>query len=95
MHALLPNPLLVEAAPETDRERLSRQSWFGAGATVGIVGVDAGINPLEIVDFLVGLFGWDLLDDDDRAKEAPLQAPADAVRARLPAALKESPQKEE
>ena len=96
MHALLPNPLLVEARAETPTERLSRQSWVGGSATVGIIGVDAGINPLEIVDFLVGLFGWDLLEDDDRAIEPPLEAPVEAIRARVPpGAVRMDPEKEE
>ncbi|MCB9898019.1 MAG: hypothetical protein H6825_08450 [Planctomycetes bacterium] len=37
---------------------------FGAGAMVGLVGFDVGVDPLEIVDFVVGIFTFDLMDDD-------------------------------
>ncbi len=37
---------------------------FGAGAQVALIGVDLGIDPLELADFFGGIFGFDLLEDD-------------------------------
>ena len=65
-HLLLRDPLLEPPPPETRAERLSRWSWFGGSATAGFVTIDAGVNPLEFVDFLLGWFGVDLLGDDKR-----------------------------
>ncbi|MBS3763968.1 MAG: hypothetical protein ACLFWL_13670 [Candidatus Brocadiia bacterium] len=40
-----------------------------AGATLGIVSARAGINPLEIVDFLLGFVGLDIARDDEPRKK--------------------------
>lgn len=37
---------------------------IGVGAQLLLVGVDAGVDPLEVVDFVLGLFFIDLRDDD-------------------------------
>lgn len=37
---------------------------FGLGGQLGLIGFDVGIDPLEIVDLVVGVFTFDLLDDD-------------------------------
>ncbi len=37
---------------------------FGLGFQLLIIGVDVGVDPLEIVDFAVGLFTFDIQDDD-------------------------------
>lgn len=37
---------------------------FGLGLQLLIIGVDVGVDPLEIVDFVVGLFTFDIQDDD-------------------------------
>ncbi len=37
---------------------------IGAGAQVALVGFDLGIEPLELVDFVVGFVGIDLREDD-------------------------------
>jgi hypothetical protein len=39
-------------------------SEIGAGFQLGVVGVDAGIDPLEILDLLAGVFGADVKEDD-------------------------------
>ena len=65
LHRFIPNPLLAEP-PETTAERWSRRSWLAAGGTLGVVQADAGVNPLEILDLLAGLAGFDPLGDDGR-----------------------------
>lgn len=37
---------------------------FGLGAQLGIVGFDFGFDPVEVADFLTGIFTIDLRDDD-------------------------------
>lgn len=37
---------------------------FGAGVQAGIIGLDVGLDPLEIVDFIAGIFFMDIIDDD-------------------------------
>jgi len=64
LHRWLPNPLLEPPPEETPAARWSRRSWVAASGTLGFLHLDFGVNPLEIVDFLTGLFGWDLLEDD-------------------------------
>lgn len=42
------------------------QFWnLEAGVMVVAVGVEAGVNPAELVDFLLGLFGLDIAGDDE------------------------------
>lgn len=41
-----------------------RHGWLGVSGTAAVVQFDLGINPVECVDFLTGLVGWDLLEDD-------------------------------
>ncbi len=63
---LNPNPRLVEARADDARvyeSPLSRHGRFGLSLTLGLVRVDAGVNPLELVDFLLGWFGLDLPGD--------------------------------
>jgi len=38
---------------------------------LGAVGVRAGINPLEILDFLLGFFGFDIAHDDQPLPLSP------------------------
>jgi hypothetical protein len=71
LHRWLPNPLLGDPPPESAAERWSRRSWLAASGTLGVVQLDAGVNPLEILDFLAGLVGADLLRDDARGAETP------------------------
>lgn len=77
LHRWLPNPLLGDPPEETPAETWSRRSWFGVSGTVAVLSVDAGVNPLEIVDLLTGLVGWDLLGDDDRTARSAPSATAD------------------
>ncbi|MCB9898361.1 MAG: hypothetical protein H6825_10190 [Planctomycetes bacterium] len=37
---------------------------FGLGAQLAIIGFDVGVDPLEIVDFVVGIFTFDIIGDD-------------------------------
>jgi hypothetical protein len=44
---------------------LIREKFFiEVGATLGAIGFDVGFNPVELVDFLLGLFGIDITRDD-------------------------------
>lgn len=76
LHRWFPNPLLGTEPEETLEARLVRQSWFALSGTAGVIQVDFGVNPLEIVDFLVGIFGWDLLGDDRRSLPAEPPLPS-------------------
>jgi hypothetical protein len=49
-----------------------------AGLTLGVVSARVGVNPLEIVDFLLGFVGLDIAGDDERE---PVET-ARLVRAR-------------
>lgn len=50
------------------REKTGWQAGFvEIGATLGFVEARVGFNPLELVDFLAGIFGWDPADDDPRS----------------------------
>ena len=42
-----------------------------AGATLGIITIRAGINPLEIMDFLLGCIGLDMAKDDPQREKKP------------------------
>ncbi len=63
-HPLLLNPGYGEFL--NDCCLLTDRGFFEIGFTVNaiFIGVDAAVDPAEAVDFLVGLFGWDLLGDD-------------------------------
>ena len=58
---------LLRRTGETPRE-LEKTVWqassFEVGATLGVIEARVGINPMEILDFLVGIFGLDLAGDD-------------------------------
>ena len=41
-----------------------------AGITLGVVSARAGVNPLEILDFLLGFAGLDIARDDTKPEEA-------------------------
>jgi hypothetical protein len=43
---------------------LREKFFIEVGATLGAVGFDAGFNPVEFVDFLLGWFGVDISGDD-------------------------------
>ena len=43
-----------------------------AGVFAGVVGIEAGVDVVELLDFLTGWFGWDLLNDDSVDVEAVL-----------------------
>ena len=69
LHRNFPNPLLTRApalealSPAQNR---SRNSWLAISGTLGVVSIDGGINPLELLDALLGWFSIDLMDDDHR-----------------------------
>jgi len=46
------------------RSRTANRFWIGAWAT-WVLSARAGLNPVELADFVVGWFGWDLLKDDE------------------------------
>jgi hypothetical protein len=45
------------------RSQTADQFWIGAWGT-WLLSFRAGLNPVELGDFLAGWFGWDLLKDD-------------------------------
>ncbi len=68
LHDKIPNPVLSPApslAALTDNEQRSRNSWLAISGTLGVVTFDVGINPLELIDALLGCFSIDLLEDDE------------------------------
>ena len=51
---------------------------FEAEVSLGVVSVRAGINPLEILDFILGFFGFDIAGDDPpRGGEDEIEPHAD------------------
>ncbi len=70
---LIPNPRLVEALADEAplaTSQLSAHGRFGVSATLGLVRLDAGLNPLEFIDFLIGWVGLDLPGDRVRVVES-------------------------
>lgn len=91
--------LLGEAVDETTyRRTISKGTqaadrfWLGADVTLIIPSARAGVNPAEILDFALGLFGLDILGDDhwvaetDQAREiidAAAEGDVEKVKALL------------
>jgi hypothetical protein len=68
LHEQIPNPVLSPVPSLTKltaSERSSRNSWLAISGTMGIVTFDVGINPLELLDAVLGCFSIDLLEDDE------------------------------
>ncbi|MFQ5653698.1 MAG: hypothetical protein ACE5GW_03080 [Planctomycetota bacterium] len=68
---LIPNPRL---APPLGRQEapdpsIADHAWLAVSGTVLFLNIDAGVNPLEILDLVAGLVGLDLLGDDGRSPE--------------------------
>jgi hypothetical protein len=63
-HPLLLSPGYGEFL--NDFRLITDRGFFEIGLTVNaiFIGIDAAVEPAEAVDFLVGIFGWDLLGDD-------------------------------
>ena len=49
-----------------DEMALVERFWIEVGATAGVPSASMGFNPVELVDFLLGLTTLDLLGDDSR-----------------------------
>jgi hypothetical protein len=48
--------------------------FFDVGLSLYLgLGLEAYVNPMEVVDFLYGWFGLDISDDDEMLEEAPAQ----------------------
>lgn len=78
LHRLAPNPILTRAPSLealTPRQQLSRDTWIGFSGTLLFFNFDFGINPLEIIDMMTSVLGWDLLADDERITEGPIGDP--------------------
>lgn len=41
------------------------------GTTLGVIAIRAGINTMEIVDFILGCFGLDIAKDDPKKEKKP------------------------
>jgi len=61
---------------------------FEVGVHALVVGAQVGLDALELLDLVTGVFGWDLLDDDEfgSADAAPPEAPraAEPVKEKPP-----------
>ncbi len=69
LHHFVPHPRITEADSDRgdgDSEGWSADTWLGFSGTALLLGIDVGVNVVELTDFLVGCFGWDMLGDDDR-----------------------------
>ncbi|MDE0959533.1 MAG: hypothetical protein OSB09_02005 [Planctomycetota bacterium] len=76
-HRKIHHDWLIEApslAQLSEAQRSSRNTWFAISGTLGVVTIDVGIHPLEVLDALLGWFGVDLMEDDLRR-----QVPAPTV----------------
>ncbi len=61
------------------------QGWIEAGVVAGFVGLRAGVNPFQAVDFVLGLFGLDPAGDDrDVLPPAPEPVLRNAAPQRRP-----------
>ena len=55
----------MDASTPPNARPVADHGWVGASVTPLLGRFDIGINPLELVDFLTGLVGLDLLRDDE------------------------------
>ena len=86
--AIWPDPLVTGIAHTVDRLRIAcvelRGPDQGGGLRVGgdsfmvgaeaclLVGVRARVMPVQILDFVAGVFGWDLLHDDTKGNKTTI-----------------------
>lgn len=54
----------AEAATEGGSAPYYGKAEFGAGFHAALIGLDVGVDPLEILDFVAGIVFLDMLDDD-------------------------------
>ncbi len=69
LHNLIPNPRLVaekDQAPPPGR--LTDSFWLAVSGTALLLNTDLGVNPLEMLDLVAGIFGFDPLQDDMRSE---------------------------
>ena len=75
-------PIPLEAGGFEDTHLPPWHAWADIEADffLGIAGIRLGVSPDQVVDFLAGIFGFDLFGDDIQAPEEPepeaAQAPA-------------------
>ena len=67
--------------PKTPEKTIWDEAFFEAGATLGVVEARAGINPLQFLDFLAGIFGFDPADDDPPPPMIEVDPSADVERS--------------
>jgi hypothetical protein len=73
------------------RDDLTRGFWdFGGTLHAAIIGVDAFVNPAEILDFIVGIFGLDIMGDDYGASFEEILRDLDAPTPRWTAAARDA-----
>lgn len=71
LDTLVPNPRLVDPVHgDLDPSPIlppapARWGWFGFSVTPLLGRFDLGFNPLELIDLITGLVGFDLLGDDE------------------------------
>lgn len=63
---LIRGDLHAHTGPDEQRAHDLDQSFWdiGAGVHIGLIGLDAYVNPMEMLDFLLGWFGVDFMRDD-------------------------------
>lgn len=66
LHELIPNARFMRAPEEPPLADvpLADHFWIGTSGTALALSFDAGVNPYQIIDFVVGIAGLDLLGDD-------------------------------
>ena len=74
---LIPNPRLAPRDGDTEPQRdLVSQTWLAASATALFVNVEVGVQSIEMLDFVLGWFGVDVLGDDGlRVVPEPVPVP--------------------
>lgn len=102
LHSLIPNARLEDPSPDFADEdppppgaarKLADHTWLAISATPLVVRLDLGWNPLETIDFVLGLLALDILGDDDRRPENPTPSAEQASRSKA-TKLEESEQEE-
>lgn len=77
----------VNATDDTPYGPAYGPTEIDAGVHLGVVGVDAGVDPLEFADFLTGFLFFDLKRDDYPRPRGPKPAPTSGVTRGMPSGM--------